>query len=93
MNAGRRRGGSGLDVSRNADGDGWLVSAGSHSVLVGGHHTVMRGGGGGLRSIGGVFVFKALKKLSRRPAPLPTRAALLSKVLHPTSFRSRRATP
>jgi undecaprenyl-diphosphatase len=68
-------------------GDGWLwYSLGTILVLVGGPHRYAAVGAAGCAAIGGVLVFKALKKLSRRLRPCQLEPHCWSKVLPPDQF-------
>jgi undecaprenyl-diphosphatase len=68
-------------------GDGWLwFSLGAILLLVGGPRRFAAVGAAGYAAIGGVFVFKALKKLSRRRRPCQLVPHCWSKVLPPDQF-------
>ena len=68
-------------------GDGWLwYSLGAILLLVGGPHRYAAVGTAGCAAIAGVFVFKALKKLSRRQRPCQLVPHCWSKVLPPDQF-------
>jgi undecaprenyl-diphosphatase len=68
-------------------GDGWLwYSLGTILLLVGGPHRYAAVGAAGCAAIGGVLVFKALKRLSRRQRPCQFEPHCWSKVLPPDQF-------
>ena len=68
-------------------GDGWLwYSLGTILLLVGGPRRYAAVGAAGCAAIGGVFVFKALKKVSHRLRPCQLEPHCWSKVLPPDQF-------
>ncbi len=68
-------------------GDGWLwYSLGAILLAVGGSRGYEAVGAAGCAAIVGIFVFKALKKLSRRQRPCQLEPHCWSKVLPPDQF-------
>ena len=68
-------------------GDGWLwYSLGALLVAFGGPRGYEAVGAAGTAAIVGIFVFKALKKLSHRPRPCQFQPHCWSKVLPPDHF-------
>ncbi len=68
-------------------GDGWLwYSLGTILLAVGGSRGYEAVGAAGCAAIAGIFVFKALKKLSRRQRPCQLEPHCWSKVLPPDQF-------
>ena len=68
-------------------GDGWLwYSLGTILLLVGGPRRYAAVGAAGCAAIGGVLVFKALKKVSHRLRPCQLEPHCWSKVLPPDQF-------
>jgi undecaprenyl-diphosphatase len=68
-------------------GDGWLwYSLGAMLLLVGGPQRFAAVGAAGCAAIGGVLVFKALKKISHRLRPCELEPHCWSNVLPPDQF-------
>lgn len=68
-------------------GDGWLwYSLGALLLAFGGYRGYVAFGAAGSAAILGVFVFKALKKLSHRPRPCQFQPHCWAKVLPPDQF-------
>jgi undecaprenyl-diphosphatase len=68
-------------------GDGWLwYSLGALLVAFGGSRGYVAFGAAGSAAILGIFVFKALKKLSHRPRPCEYHPHCWAKVLPPDKF-------
>jgi undecaprenyl-diphosphatase len=68
-------------------GDGWLwYGLGAMLLLFGGPQRFAATGAAGAAAIIGVFVFSALKKLSRRPRPCEIEPHCWSRVLPPDKF-------
>lgn len=68
-------------------GDGWLwYSLGAILLALGGSRGYEAVGAAGSAAIAGIFVFKALKKLSRRQRPCQLEPHCWSKVLPPDQF-------
>ncbi len=68
-------------------GDGWLwYSLGALLVAFGGSRGDVAFGAAGSAAIVGIFVFKALKKLSHRPRPCEYQTHCWAKVLPPDKF-------
>jgi undecaprenyl-diphosphatase len=68
-------------------GDGWLwYSLGAILLVLGGSRGYEAVGAAGSAAIAGIFVFKALKKLSRRQRPCQLEPHCWSKVLPPDQF-------
>jgi|SRR5208282_860532 len=68
-------------------GDGWLwYSLGAMLLLVGGAQRFAAVGTAGCAAIGGVLVFKALKKISHRQRPCELEPHCWSNVLPPDQF-------
>jgi undecaprenyl-diphosphatase len=68
-------------------GDGWLwYSLGVLLLLFGGTHRYAAFGAAGSAGILGIFVFKALKRLSHRPRPCQYQAHCWATVLPPDQF-------
>lgn len=68
-------------------GDGWLwYSLGALLLAFGGSRGYVAAGAGGSAAIVGIFVFKALKKLSHRPRPCQYEPHCWAKVLPPDQF-------
>lgn len=68
-------------------GDGWFwYGLGAMLLLWGGPQRFSAVGAAGAAALAGVFVFKALKKLSQRPRPCQIEPHCWSKVLPPDRF-------
>lgn len=68
-------------------GDGWIwYGLGLMLLLYGGPQRFSAVGAAGTAAVAGIFVFKALKKLSQRPRPCQIEPHCWSKVLPPDQF-------
>jgi undecaprenyl-diphosphatase len=68
-------------------GDGWLwYGLGAMLLIFGGAQRFAAIGAAGSAAIGGIFVFKVLKRLSQRPRPCQYEPHCWSKVLPPDKF-------
>ena len=68
-------------------GDGWLwYSLGAILAAAGGPHGYAAVGAAGPAAILGIFVFKALKKISHRPRPCDTHPHCWATILPPDKF-------
>jgi undecaprenyl-diphosphatase len=68
-------------------GDGWLwYGLGIMVAIYGGPHRFAAVGAAGSAGFGGIFVFKAIKRLSMRPRPCQFEPHCWSKVLPPDKF-------
>lgn len=68
-------------------GDGWIwYSLGAILLVVGGAERFVAVGAAGCAAIAGVFVFKALKKMSRRQRPCHVAAHCWATILPPDQF-------
>lgn len=68
-------------------GDGWFwYGLGGMLLLFGGPQRFFAVGAAGTAALAGVFVFKALKKISQRPRPCQIEPHCWSKVLPPDRF-------
>jgi undecaprenyl-diphosphatase len=68
-------------------GDGWLwYSLGTLLLAFGGSRGYVAFGAAGCAAITGIFVFKALKKLSHRPRPCQYEPHCWAKILPPDQF-------
>ena len=74
-------------LSATRMGDGWLwYSLGALLLAFGGPHGYLAFAAAGAAAIFGIFVFKALKKLSRRPRPCQLQPHCWANVLPPDQF-------
>lgn len=74
-------------IAATRGGDGWIwYSLGIMLLLFGGPHRFAAVGAAGSAAIAGIFVFKALKKISRRQRPCQLEPHCWSRVLPPDQF-------